>query len=114
MATKKEEAQKPRWMEKVGSWAFIIGVVIAVILGAMKGTAVGLLLILGTIVGLLNVTNKEVIPFLIASIALIVAGLVQVGLPIWLTGILSNVVVFVVPAAIIGSLKTIYVLASTK
>ena len=88
--------------------------IIAVILGALKGTAVGLLLILGTIVGLLNVTSKEVIPFLIASIALIVAGLVQVGLPTWLTGILSNVVVFVVPAAIIGSLKTIYVLASTK
>ncbi len=99
---------------KVGSWSFIIGVIIAVILGVVGAQATWLLLLLGLIVGLLNITTKEIVPFLIASIALVVAGLVQVGLPLWLTGILSNVVVFVIPAMIIGSLKTIYALACNK
>ena len=101
-------------LDKVGSWSFIAGVIIAIIIGVVGGQAIGLLLILGTFVGLLNITSNEIVPFLIASIALVVAGLVQIGLPLWLTGILANVVIFVVPAMILVSLKTIYSLAADK
>ena len=103
--------------DKVGRWSFLAGVVIALVLGVLGNKATGILLVLGLIVGLLNITGKEVVPFLVASVALIVSGLVggvtQV-LPSWLTAILSNIIIFVVPATIIVALKTIYVLESTK
>lgn len=117
MADKKSNS---RLWEKVGGWSFLAGVVIAVILGVMgerTPTTTNILLVLGLIVGLLNITGKEIVPFLVASVALIVSGLVggvSQALPGWLTAILANIIIFVVPAAIVASLKTIYVLAATK
>ena len=117
---------KSSMTEKVGAWSFIIGALIAVILGAIASAAgttwvIGLLLVLGVIVGLLNVSDREIVPFLIACVAFLVAA-PALGAAVgsfgttfaWLTRILVHLGVFVVPAAIIGSLKTIYVLASTK
>ncbi len=112
--------------DKVGAWSFIIGALVAVILGAIPSTAgagwvVGLLLVLGLIVGLLNVTDREIVPFLIACIAFLVAvpafagavGSLGSGF-IWLTRILAHIGVFVVPAAIIASIKAILALAGSK
>ena len=65
MADKKSNS-KP-W-EKVGGWSFLAGVVIAVILGVMgerTPTTTNILLVLGLIVGLLNITGKEIVPFFI-------------------------------------------------
>jgi len=74
------------------------------------------LVVLGLLVGLFNLTAKETMPFLVASIALMLAGIVNLGLipgvGIYLRSILSNIVVFVVPGAIILGLKTIWQLAS--
>lgn len=97
-------------MEKIGSWSFIIGLVIAVVIGVLgtaTSTTINILLILGAVVGLLNVTDREVLPLLIATVALIVAGSVNVGLPGIITSIQKAVVVFVVPATLIASLKAI-------
>ncbi len=102
-------------MEKVGSWSFIIGFIVAVVLGAVGYMASGLLLILGTIVGLLNISDREIVPFLVACIALIITGSVAQIIPFMTVGrILANVVIFVVPAAIIASLKAIIALASSR
>ncbi len=102
-------------MEKVGGWSFIIGFVVAVLLGALNmtgGGTIGLLLVLGTIVGLLNVSDREIVPFLVACIALIITGSIASVVPFAAVGrVLSNVVVFVMPAAIIASLKAIVALA---
>ena len=67
-------------MEKefVGKWAFLIGLIIAVIAGFMTGYATTLalvLFVLGLIVGFLNVTEKESSKFLIAAIALLTGGI---------------------------------------
>ena len=103
-------------LEKVGSWSFIIGLVIAIVIGAIGGKATNLLLLLGLIVGLINITGKEIVPFLVATIGLIVAGSVAgtVGLPIWLVNILDNIVIFVVPGAIVSAIKAIYAVGYTK
>lgn len=107
----------------LGHWAFLAGVAVAVV-GAFFSGAVGdralltALFILGIVVGLLNITVKERTEFLLAAIALILAGVVNLGLipyvGVWLRTVLSNIVVFVVPAAVIVALKTVWVLASKE
>ena len=112
--------------QKVGAWSFIIGALIAVILGAIASTAgttwvIGLLLLLGVIVGLLNISDKEIVPFLIACVAFLAAApalgaaVASFGTTFaWLTRILVHLAVFVVPAAIIASIKAILALAGSR
>ncbi len=110
--------------KKIGSYSFIIGVVIAVILGLGIGALqpaidvlTSILVVLGLIVGFLNVGGKEQKEFLLVSVALvIVAGLggaayaglgevMYVGR--YLIGILSGILAFVVPATVVVALKMI-------
>ena len=71
--------------KRVGNYSFIIGVIIAIILGIVSlGAATpwlaSLLVILGLIVGFLNVTGSETKEFLIvAAVLMIVAGLGGAG-----------------------------------
>ena len=61
----------------IGFWAFIIGLVIAVIGGLVmpaNEVLIVILVILGIIIGFLNITSKEKMLFLVAVIALIAAG----------------------------------------
>lgn len=116
---------------KVGNWAFILGVVIAIIAGIVAGI-VGLqsatagivtlvLVILGLIIGFLNIGDKEVTNFLIAAIALIAVGTANLStintiIPMLGTvvhSIVVNVAVFVAPAALVVALKAIHNLART-
>jgi inner membrane protein involved in colicin E2 resistance len=118
---------------KAGEWAFLISVIIAVLAGlASPWVSVTttsswawvsvLLVILGIIVGLLNITEKETTAFLVASIALIVAGIAAfliLNNVIWPIGtIISSIVgylaIFVAPAAVIVAVKAIAALASKK
>ena len=118
--------EAPSTSERLGGWAFIIGALIAVILGAITSTAgttwvIGLLLILGIVVGLLNISEKEIVAFLVACVAFLVAA-PAFGLAVssvvsgfgWLDRILSHLAVFVLPAALIASVKAIFALAATR
>ena len=113
---------------KIGEWAFIIGVIVAVVVGLfssnlsgnVEGWLILLLVVLGLIVGLLNVTEKETTPFLVASAALILVGttgthLSQIdlgfGLGKYLENIVQNIAVFAAPAAIVVALKALQSLA---
>lgn len=108
---------------KIGSWAFIIGIVIALIAGIFsKGTGnaitTSVLIVLGLIVGFLNVTGKETTPFLLATVSLVlvsalggnILGQVATVGP-YLQGVLSSMMTFVIPATIIVALKAIWALA---
>lgn len=97
-------------MQKIGSWAFIIGLVIAIIMGFVGAgsTTVWILAVLGLIVGLLNVSGQESQHFLVAAIAFMLSAQ---GLNIVLSsiaGVLSNIIVFVAPAAAIVALRALY------
>jgi hypothetical protein len=106
---------------KVGSWAFIIGVVVALLMGVFgKGdmtVATTVLIILGLIVGLLNVTGRETTPFLLASVSLVIVSSMggnvfpAYGFFAVLKTTLNSVITFVMPATIIVALKAIYALA---
>ena len=108
-------------LHRIAHYAFFVGLLIAIVAGLFRDVVgpqvlVTTLVILGFFVGLFNLTAKETLPFLVASIALMLAGIVNLGLiPVigpYLRSVLSNIVVFVVPGAILLGIKTIWKLAS--
>jgi len=105
-------------IEQVGEWSFIACVLIAIIAGAAGYATYEVslaLIVLGLIVGFLNVAEKEAFNFLIAAIALLLAGTAGLGqLPVigpYIEPILTNIATFVAPAAIVVGLKALYDLA---
>ena len=105
-------------MQKWGSYAFIIGIIIAILAVFVTFPETALVLVvLGLIVGVLNVTGKESVPFLVAAIALALsaASLQPLGtvgiIKDWILPIFNNIAVFVAPAAFIVAIKSIYSMA---
>ena len=117
--------------EKIGHYSFIGGVVIAVVLGLVPastlGTATGwlasLLVVLGLLVGFLNVTGKETKEFMMVATVLIIAafagnasstlgGVQFIGQ--YLQGIFTSVLAFVVPATVVVGLKDIWSLGQNQ
>ena len=74
MARKK----KANDLHRIGHYSFIAGLIIAVIVGlipTLRGdAAIWIMVVLGVIVGLLNISAKEVNSFLITAVALIIAS----------------------------------------
>lgn len=117
-------------LQAIGSWAFLLGVFVAIIVGALLltdrsnpalTTVISFLVLLGTIVGLLNVTTKETNAFLLASVALVLVsgfGITVYSDVLWvgpyLQAILVAILAFVVPATIVVALKAIFSLAERK
>ena len=108
---------------KLGQWSFIIGVGVAVVISLfvlnkqIADWVPLLLVVLGLMVGFLNVTEKETTPFLIACAALLITQTSSDRLSVipsiggYLANIVQNVGVFVTPAAILVALKAIWALA---
>jgi hypothetical protein len=103
---------------ELGHWSFIAGVLLAILAGLLgtalisADTVAMILVVLGVVVGFLNISEKEVSSFLIAAIALLLTGaagletLLVVG-P-YLGPILTNIATFVAPAVVIVALKAVY------
>lgn len=109
---------------KIGSWAFLVGVILAVVfgLGLTNGAApwmISLVFILGIIVGLLNVTAGEVDAFLIAGAVLVIVAslgsesVAAVGgsAGVYITGLLKGILLLFVPATIVVAVKHVFVIA---
>lgn len=119
-------------MEKqVGHYSFMIGVILAVILGLAAGADVSgnwtpwlasLLIILGLIVGFLNVTGKETREFLLVATALVIVigiagGTAALNIEMigkYVVGIVTQLMAFIVPAVIVVGLKDILALAKAS
>jgi ATP synthase protein I len=102
--------------EKIGRYAFLVGLVISVLAGFidMGATGLSLLVVLGVIVGFLNVTGKESQRFLVGTIALMLVGTIGINLPAigtTVTSIVSAFTAFVAGAALIVALKEVYSVA---
>jgi hypothetical protein len=130
-------------MEQVARWSYTIFVVLAIVAGLavgymaynanlhwldngvadINGWVIFVMLILGVIIGLTSITAKEVTPFLIATIALIVAASANVWQPLgrihellfyWATAILGYIVAFAAPAAVLIAIKAVLGMAKEK
>lgn len=107
---------------KIGGYAFLGGIALAVLvaLGQIpQATATPILLVLGVVVGFLNITPDESQRFLLATIALVVTGSSLGMLPVkvmgrFLQAIVVNIMVFTAPAAAVVAVKTIYDTAAKK
>jgi F0F1-type ATP synthase assembly protein I len=130
-------------MQELARWAYILFVVIAILAGLVVGYmaygatghwldagvadanswVVLIMLILGIIIGVTSIAAKEVTPFLIATIALIVAAAANVWLPLmrihellydWAYAILNYIVAFAAPAAVIIAIKSVFAMSKEK
>jgi hypothetical protein len=103
----------------IGMAAFSVGLVMAIIYGVIARDNASVILglvILGIIVGLLNITRREMVLLLITAVALIVVGKASFsalddlvnGLGASLNGIVSYLAVFMAPAAVITAVRAIW------
>ncbi len=105
----------------IGAWAFVIGLLISILAGIFASSAstpeITLVLgILGVVTGAVNVTEKEVNKFLVATIAFMVSAgslaslfdNLPAGAGASVVPIFVNIVAFVAPAAAVVALKALY------
>jgi hypothetical protein len=100
-------------LQTIGKWAFIVGLVIAVLAGLLfqPEGAIWVLAVLGVVVGLLNVAAEETRSFLLAAIALTLSATALNTIPFLGTGItvlMSFVVAFVAGATLVVALKELF------
>ena len=116
-------------MEKqIGNYSFIVGVILAKVLGLASqqlGQAQqwlwSLLVVLGLVVGFLNISGKETKEFLLVTVALVVVvalgksqveswkDVIYIGK--YLLDVFNSILAFVVPASVIVALKDVWELA---
>lgn len=122
--TLKAGVARVQWILSIAAAvAFIAGYAISVIAGIWWPDVSGIILalvIMGLIVGLLNITGREIIPYLVAAIALLVVGNfgaftildeVRSGLGTRINNIVELMAIFTAPAAVIQAIKAGIVLA---
>jgi hypothetical protein len=111
----------------IGAWAFFIGVIFAVVIGIFQsqlGTHVNwiyvLLAIIGFLIGILNVGDKDIDKFLIASVSLVIVSFMgsstlkvasNIGLMIGI--VLQALLVMFIPATIVVALKAVFAISKT-
>ena len=107
----------------VGSWSFLIGVVLAVLLGlglggAYAGTLIWVIFLLGIVVGLLNITHDEANAFLVSGTVLVLVSYLgataveSVSIASYsMAALLKGILTLFVPATIVVALKSVFQLA---
>lgn len=103
-------------MAIVGKWAFIAGLVIAVLAGFGLNYAwvAWVLAVLGLIVGFLNVGEEETQKFLIAAIGLLMSASAINTIPYIGdigTAIIANLVAFISAAILVVALRSLFLTA---
>jgi uncharacterized membrane protein len=101
----------------IGSWAFLVGVVLALLIGlfgSITSNIVYVLAVIGIIVGLFNIADEEAHPFLMSGAVLIIAsalGKDVVSQVPALSSVLHALSIIFVPATIIVAIKNVFSLA---
>lgn len=113
----------------IGAWAFLFGIVLAVLVGLFAGERtnpliLGILALLGLVVGFF-VSEKNVQIFLLASVSLVIvsfagiqglvlsAAVMGINIGKIVASILGALLVLFVPSTIIVALKTVFSLAKS-
>lgn len=117
----------------VGAWAFLIGVILAIVVGIStsliplpfivqhNGAVYAVLVILGLLVGFLNVTGRESQTFMIAGAVLVVVSkfgmdsvtgsLIGLSVGTAVSSTFAALLVMFVPATIVVALKSVFSIA---
>lgn len=111
-------AKKISLGDLIGGWAFLIGVILAVVVGFFPSvgtsTVMTTLVVIGIVIGLLNVADNETTPFLLSGVVLVLvssAGAAMLsGIP-YINGILYSLMAIFIPATVIVAVKNVLSLA---
>jgi len=101
----------------LGGWAFLIGVILAVVigfLGLLDSTWTWILVVIGLIVGFMNITEDETQPFLMSGAVLIIAsafGAEAISAVTLLENVLQTLLLIFVPAVVIVAIKHTFSMA---
>ena len=117
----------------LGAWAFLVGVILAIIAGVFTSLipipslvkfspqVYGILIILGIIIGSINVSSKDTQTFMIAGTILVIVSkfgmesvtgsLIGIGIGDLVSSVFGALLVLFVPATIIVALKTVFSIA---
>ena len=113
----------PTVARSLGGVSFAVGFTLAVLAGWLwpqNGWLSAIVVLLGLVVGMLNITGREVIPFLVATVALVVIGQGNIfeslndfagGLGTTLDGIVNEIALFAAPAAVVNAVRVAIALA---
>jgi hypothetical protein len=118
----------------LGAWSFLVGVILAIIIGTSTSLVsiplltkysaqlYGILVLLGLIVGFMNVGGKDSQTFLIAGTVLVIVSrfgmesvqgsLIGIGVGGAVSSIFGALLALFVPATIIVALKTVFSIAN--
>ena len=110
----------------LGAWAFLIGIILALAvgilsagLGSLNAVILAVLVVLGLIVGFVNVSGKEVNTFLMASVSLVIVSfmgaegisgirLLNLNIGNMVSSTLGALLVMLVPATIVVAIKSLF------
>ncbi len=100
----------------IGGWAFLIGVLLAIILAFFSDMAsfAWIIVVLGLIIGLLNISEGETQKFLMAGVILVIVGALAGNMfasIMYLTDIFNNLVALFAPAVVVVALKSVFEMA---
>ena len=100
-------------MGQIGKWAFIVGIVLSVVAGLLVAEVwmYWVMLVLGLVVGFLNVTAEESQGFLLAAIGLMLSATSVLAIPYigaGVTSVVANLVAFIAPAVLVVALKSLF------
>lgn len=107
---------KGNGMGMIGKWAFLVGVILAVVFGiiGMNYWVAIALLVIGLIVGLLNVSGRESTPFLMSGVVLVIVayfGQNALSTITVVSDILAALLAIFVPATVIVAIKNVFSIA---
>lgn len=124
--TKKGGIQMAKAKKKetsIGAYIFIAGIIIAIISGILINIMdpviiTSVLMILGMVVGFLNITDNEIKDYLLTAVCLVIVTALGAAsiynikyIGPYLAEILHSIMVFTIPAAIVVALKAIVSIA---
>ena len=99
----------------IGGWAFLIGVLLAIILAFFDMASFAwIIVVLGLIIGLLNISEGETQKFLMAGVILVIVGALAGNMfasIMYLTDIFNNLVALFAPAVVVVALKSVFEMA---
>ena len=109
-----------------GAWGFLVGIILALAvgifsakIGELSGTITGVLVILGLIVGFINVSPKDQNTFLVTAVSLVIVSFagaegisgiefLNIGIGNIVSSTLGALLVMLVPATIVVAIKSLF------
>ena len=111
--------RKRKALKSFGGWAFVIGIIGALVLGLLAGlgmfeagvTLTTVLVVAGLVIGFMNINASEAVPMMLAGLVIGGGAGILSTLPLMgavVVAILASLAKVVIPAVIVIAVKTVY------